>query len=339
LPLRVEAGAWRGKPVFFKLFAEAWAKPEREPAPSTATSGTVWFFLGFLTLMVVGGGLAARNLWLGRGDRRGAALLALGYVLIQMAGWAVEGGMSFSRESMDAFSAALGRCSFVAAILGVWYLALEPTVRRRWPWRLVAWGRLLDGRLRDPLVGRDLLVGLAAGALVALLPRLLTVAAGWFGPPPVPLTTPVSLRFGPPVAWGVVIRFAGFSISAAMFNFMTAFVLNLILRKPWLSWGTYVLLLTAQYSGTEPSPEQVAWALAGALLLAVMVGRFGLLATVSVWFASLFFGLAPLTTDLSAWYAPQGVVAALVVIGLAVYGFVVSVGVKRLALGGFLGDE
>jgi hypothetical protein len=56
-----------------------------------------------------------------------------------------------------AFSAALGRCSFLAAILGMWYLALEPTVRRRWPWRLVAWGRLLDGRLGDPLVGRDLL--------------------------------------------------------------------------------------------------------------------------------------------------------------------------------------
>jgi hypothetical protein len=49
--------------------------------------------------------------------------------------------------------------------------------------------------------------------------------------------------------------------------------------------------------------------------------------------------LAPLTTDLSAWYAPQGVVVALVVIGLAVYGFVVSVGFKRLALRGLLGEE
>jgi serine/threonine-protein kinase len=31
LPLRVEAGAWRGKPVFFKMIAETWAKPVREP--------------------------------------------------------------------------------------------------------------------------------------------------------------------------------------------------------------------------------------------------------------------------------------------------------------------
>lgn len=47
----------------------------------------------------------------------------------------------------------------------------------------------------------------------------------------------------------------------------------------------------------------------------------------------------PFTTDLSAWYAPQGEALALVVIGLAAYGLVVSVGAKRLALRGFLGEE
>jgi hypothetical protein len=49
--------------------------------------------------------------------------------------------------------------------------------------------------------------------------------------------------------------------------------------------------------------------------------------------------LAPLTIDLPAWYARQRVAAALVVIGPAVYGFVVSVGAKRLELRGFFGDE
>jgi hypothetical protein len=120
---------------------------------------------------------------------------------------------------------------------------------------------------------------------------------------------------------------------------MVAFVLHLILRKQWLSWVAYVLLVTVQYSGMEPSPERVAWALVAALILAVVVGRFGLLATVSALFTLIVWSLAPLTTDLSAWYARQGVAAALVVIGLAVYGFVVSVGAKRQALRGFFGDE
>jgi len=255
----------------------------------------------------------------------------------------VEGGLSFSDYGLYAFAVFVGQWSFWAAIFGMIYLALEPTVRRRWPWRLVASGRLLDGRLRDPLVGRDLLVGLAAGTLLALLPRLLSIAAGWFGPPPIPQTIPVALemhyRFGPPVDWGVLIRFAGYSISGAMFTFLLAFVLHLILRKSWLSWGAYVLFVTAQYSGIEPSPERVAWALVAALIVAVLVGRFGLLATVAALFTWILLSLAPLTADLSAWYARQGVAAALVVIGLAVYGFVVSVGAKRLALRGFFGDE
>jgi hypothetical protein len=80
-------------------------------------------------------------------------------------------------------------------------------------------------------------------------------------------------------------------------------------------------------------------ALVQALVMAVLIGRFGLLATMSALFASMVLSLASLTTDLSVWNARQGVAVALVVIGLAVYGFVVSVGAKRLALRGFFGDE
>jgi serine/threonine-protein kinase len=337
LPLRVEAGAWRGKPVLFKMIAPAWAQPERSPA---AFPGLFWFFLLLLTLTVVGVGLAARNLWLGRGDWRGAARLALVYLLVQIVAWAAEGGHSFSLDGLDTFAAWLGRWSFFAAIFGAWYLALEPTVRRRWPWRIVAWGRLLDGRLRDPLVGRDLLLGLAAGTLISVLPRVVLITASWFGPPPVPLTIVGGLApFGPPVAWGVVVMFAGFSISVAMLEFTGAFLLNLVLRKPWLAWGVFFLLTAAGSMAGELSPSAAGWALLRALVLAVMVGRFGLLATMSMWLAFFVLGWVPLTTDLSAWYARQGLVAALVLIGLALYGFVVSVGAKRLALRGFFGDE
>jgi serine/threonine-protein kinase len=340
LPLRVEAGAWRGRPVFFRMIAEAWATPQRERALAPEVS---WFFFPVSMAVLAGAvALAARNLWLGRGDRRGAALVAACFLLIEVVGWVVEGGLSFSPEGLDAFSACVGRWSFWAANMAVFYLALEPTVRRRWPWRIVAWGRLLDGRLRDPLVGRDLLVGLAAGTVLCLLPRVSSIAAGWFGPPPVLLTGLAGFsRFGPPFAWGAVIASEGSAILAAMFTFMLAFVLSLVLRKPWLAWGAYVLFLTAPFSilGAEASPEGVASAVVAALIVAVVVGRFGLLATVAVWTVFLLSDSVPLTTDLSAWHAPQGVVAALLVIGLAVYGFVVSVGAKRLALRGLLGEE
>src|SRR5262249_4411873 len=82
LPLRIEAGAWRGKPVFFKMIPEAWAGPEREVASSSPLQA--WFLAVLMTLCLGGAGLAARNLWLGRGDRRGATLLAIAFVLIQL---------------------------------------------------------------------------------------------------------------------------------------------------------------------------------------------------------------------------------------------------------------
>ena len=48
--------------------------------------------------------------------------------------------------------------------MGTFYLALEPFIRRRFPRALVSWSRLLAGRWRDWMVGRDVLLG-TAGAV------------------------------------------------------------------------------------------------------------------------------------------------------------------------------
>jgi hypothetical protein len=42
-------------------------------------------------------------------------------------------------------------------------------LRRTWPESLVGWIRLLDGRLRDPRVGRDVMLGLLAGLGTAVV--------------------------------------------------------------------------------------------------------------------------------------------------------------------------
>ena len=54
----------------------------------------------------------------------------------------------------------------LAALLSLLYLALEPEIRRRRPRAAVAWARLLRGGIRDPLVGRELLFGIASGAVL-----------------------------------------------------------------------------------------------------------------------------------------------------------------------------
>ena len=49
------------------------------------------------------------------------------------------------------------------------YLALEPFVRRSWPTMLVGWSRVLGGRVRDAVVGRELLIGCAVGVTTTVI--------------------------------------------------------------------------------------------------------------------------------------------------------------------------
>src|SRR5262249_45008564 len=83
-----------------------------------------------------------------------------------------------------------------AALLWLAYFALEPYARRLWPEALISWSRLLAGQFRDPMVGRDLLVGCVGGALGFLLlaqvlpylaPRLLGLPPSVPGPALPPL--------------------------------------------------------------------------------------------------------------------------------------------------------
>ena len=56
-------------------------------------------------------------------------------------------------------------------------------MRRRWPRTLLAWSRVLAGRFRDPLVGRELLAGtlLANAAFGSLIVGRIIVE--WMGQP------------------------------------------------------------------------------------------------------------------------------------------------------------
>jgi hypothetical protein len=48
-------------------------------------------------------------------------------------------------------------------------MAIEPWLRRQWPKSIVSWSRLLAGSWRDPVVGRDILLGVALGIVWILV--------------------------------------------------------------------------------------------------------------------------------------------------------------------------
>jgi hypothetical protein len=71
--------------------------------------------------------------------------------------------------------------ALTGGVVWIYYLAIEPYARRFWPDALLGWTRLLSGHVRDPRVGRELLIGLACGAIGVLidLSKLVPMALGW----------------------------------------------------------------------------------------------------------------------------------------------------------------
>ncbi len=165
----ITAAAWRGKPVWFGI-ADPWDKPMRQEAQPVPLAGRIATFasIGLVSLLMVGGAyFARRNLKLGRGDRKGAFRIAIVGTLFGVVDWALgTHHVADTNVVFGKFMENLGRAVFLGVLLYVIYLALEPFVRRRMPGLLISWSRLLAGAWRDPLVGRDLLIGIAFGLVV-----------------------------------------------------------------------------------------------------------------------------------------------------------------------------
>ncbi len=342
IPMRIEAAAYRGKPVYFELIGP-WTLAERvNPHPVSAADWVflVIFMVLFLTVLVVGALLARRNLRLGRGDRRGAYRTA-GFVF---AAWTVAWFFGAHHVAEVAefpiFMEFLVWGGGFFCFTWLLYIALEPYVRRRWPTTLVSWSRLLMGGIRDPLVGRDVLAGCVSGSFLAAITRLLWFVPSWLGHPPAqPIGGPEWQFLGARTA---IAATASSLMGAPVFWLAVLFVLFLLrtlLRKQWVATVVFVLFLgifVAAGSQFEPVPSL--GGLIFACVAAFLLTRFGLLTVITNFiFYSVLEGF-PLTTQGSAWYAGIGLSGILLMAAIAFYSFYTSLGGRPLFGGVVLED-
>ena len=121
--------------------------------------------------------LARRNFRLGRGDRRGAFRFALALATLRFLAALFGADHVFATGELAIIISTLSSSLLMAAVGWLLYIGIEPYVRRRWPQTLVSWNRLLLGQFRDPLLGRDVLIGItAAVVLVAAAQTAIVVA-------------------------------------------------------------------------------------------------------------------------------------------------------------------
>ena len=332
-PFEVHAASFQGKPVYFQVVGPD-ATPSRMVEPWTPGgyrfAAALFGVLG-ITVILFSSYFAYRNFRSGRGDRRGVFRFAAAVYGIEFIFFALTSHHLFDiGYEWNWLTHTVGFAAAIPLAQAVYYLALEPYVRRAWPELLVSWARLLSGRFTDPLVGRDVFLGILLGSVHALLWVSLSASPYYFA---VRGMTPNFV----PGALEAMPAFLGDSLQAiadAVINGMGAlsvlFLLGRLTRRKWIVAVVVCLLWAAlNISGFNYALELPVAFLSGALLAYVLL-RLGLLATIFLFFSNAALLFTPFSLDFSRWYAGRGVLVLLVVVGLAFYGMRVSLGSRPL---------
>jgi hypothetical protein len=343
IPIRVEAAAYHGRAVYFRI-VYPWSKPVGAPAAeksflTTIAAATLAVILvGVLVGAVF---LARRNVRLGRGDRKGAFRLATFVFVIGWVSGVLGGHYVASFDELDHLILFTAFPLIIAGIVFVFYLALEPQLRRLWPEMIVSWVRLLDGRLTDPLVGRDVVVGVLFGVINRLVDQTYQLSAQALGiaarlsdlngGPPVD-TNLVGLA-GPRYAFSIVFAFTGVSLLVTLGFVLLLVLCRVIVRRSWLAVAIFLALTSVTGGGPAGVDLRtfipyllIVW---GIVLVALF--RFGLLTAVVSQFVGMVLMSYPLTTHPDAWYSGRTLLVFAVVGALSVYGFRVATAARLMS--------
>ena len=326
--IRIEAGSYGNRPTFFKIIGP-WVPTSGDSRSNESTA--VWSSYAFvlIILCVLFASMAfAKNNWkLRRGDRQGAFRASLAFLVLGVLSWLI-GALHVTHPwvQLNRQNAGVSRILYFSCFLWLLYMAFEPYVRRRWPHSLISWTRLLMGRLRDPLVGRDILLGALVGVGMSLVHRLRFIAPTWFGAPPgfhanFDLST---LAMGSSLASAVIDPWFLF---IAFWHLFVLFALRVLLRRQWLAILVFVCGLTPLFASSFIRQDfntipwsfvvlQAVWLAA----IALTVLRFGLLALTVATLVSMRCAELPITVDFSTWYTSGSLIIMLMLAALAAYG-------------------
>ena len=323
---RIEAASFRGRPVsFLRLFP--WSRAIRD-AGTIRTSGQRIgdsVRVAIFAAVLIGAVLAARrNLTLDRADRSGAVRVGVAIGALTWITWVINEHHVPSIWEMYLVVAGTSWALFAGALVAVFYLALEPYVRRTWPEIIVSWSRLIAGDWRDPLVARDVLIGVAVATMVGSIGAAgLFVAGAMTGTVPWIETSPRAFLGARGLVAQIVAQ-AFWSVFVGLMYLLVFFALRRLLRREWAAVLGGALLMGLTVSSTIGSTtlvERLPFALLAQAGLFIVLSRVGLVALIA---ALYVFGMLqdfPVTWPLTPWYSSIGLVGLAVTMALAVAAF------------------
>jgi predicted Ser/Thr protein kinase len=326
IAIRVEAAGVEGRPVYFQVF-EPWS-PQTVGSPgkpNRITAGAV-FSIGLPFLLLTGAVLLARrNLRLGRGDLSGASRLGIVLAVLHvLAGLLVAHHTPDPNVTFLTLGTLVARGLLLGMVVSTVYIALEPDVRRRWPETLIAWSRVLTGRLRDPLVGRDLLFGVVLGVAACLLSQLSQRSPAWIGHAPF-VSSPSILFDGSSLSvLAAVCNQIGIAVVIATSLLLVFLFLFVLLRNRLPATSAFLIFVLLADASNVGFGIRMVFSILGAALATLAVTRLGLFTLVVMIVLAYALDATPLVVSPASWLAPGAWLVLTLIVALAVYAFQTS---------------
>ena len=330
LDLTVDMASWKGRITAVRV-QNSW-RGDAPAASGTSVSGQV---RGIVLLLMAAGGvlagilLARRNWKLGRIDRQGALRIGIARFFLGMVIWL---GTVHAVPSSDMISLALASmANWLLWGAGFWllYLALEPSVRARWPHSIVTWNRILAGRWKDAQVGSHILIGAAVGSAVWTTAALVDYFTGAGMGGDSGLDASLGTRHW--IAFHADTLASALGVGLVCFFALTG--LRQLVRKDLVAATLAAMFFTFSNGNAVNSPDwkvkSVVYLFIFAVLLLVLL-RYGLVTIIAAAFFIDTIDAIGLGGDWKAWYAPAGLANVALLLGIAIYAFWRSLGSREL---------
>jgi len=328
--LTVQVASWRGQ-ITQASIAYPWMKPAgaataAAPTPLLTQARQAAVFL----LPILGTFFAAlnarRNWKLGRTDRRGALRVAGARLFLGLIAWTGIMHPAPTGDMLELFSNSAAQYLLWSVLMWIVYLAVEPAIRARYPHAMITWNRLLAGRWLDAQVCAHVLIGCTVGCL-------LWVGVEWIETSGVHSGGNVFVLLGTRQWIARHALGAATGLTYGLMLFAVICFLRRLVRYDILA----ALAAGALFAMNESDVAQAAnWQLMAAIfvvvfaILAFVLIRFGLVASISaIYFANEFPNIW-LGGDWKAWYVPIGIASALFMLAIAGVAFWKSLGSQDL---------
>jgi serine/threonine-protein kinase len=334
---RATAAAFEGTPVYFEIDAVR-ASPsavrvnDDAPTISRVAPDPTFVFVATAVVLICAVLIARRHILRGQADTRGVRRLVLYFFIVNVVSAVlISDHVSDFAEEYFLVAKLLAWGLYWCALTAVVYLAFEPQIRRRRPAILIGWNRVLKGVVRDPIVGRDVLIGMVAGALTVCLMWLAHAEATRLNLDATPPLRPAleSFREARHFAGLIIFLHTG-NLANALAGLFVLAVFDHLLRVRWIAVAAWsVIFLAVSWPALEWGSDwrtALQAGIAQTIFAAALLCRFGPIALAAMFFTRDVLTRLPAALEMSAWYSNRSLISLALVLVIGLYAARIAVG-------------